>query len=77
MTDNINLRSTIVEWCDVLNMVHENQSLLKTKFERQDCISRPAISIIKYGKQANKTGTQATHQNTNGGDRNLLGDMEN
>jgi len=77
MTDSINLRSTIVEWCGVINMVHENQSLLKTKFDRHDCSNRPAINIIQYGKQANKTGAHATHQNTNGGGRNLLGDTEN
>jgi len=77
MTGIINLRSTIVEWCGVLNMVHENQSLFKTKLDRHDCSNRPAIRIIQYGKQANKTGAHATHQNTNGGGRNLLGDTEN
>lgn len=76
MTD-INLISPIVEWCGVLNMVHENQSLLKTKFDRHNCSSRPAISFIQYVKQTNKTGTHATHQNTNGGGPNLLGDTEN
>jgi len=77
MTDSINLRGTRVEWCGVLNTVHENQSLLKTKFDKHNCSSRHAISIIQYGRQANKTGTHATHQNTNGGGRNLLGDTEN
>jgi len=77
MTDIINFRSTIVEWCDILNMVHENQSLHKTKFDRHYCSTRRAMSIIHCGKQANKTGTHATHQNTNGGGRNLLGDTEN
>jgi hypothetical protein len=67
----------VVEWSNVPNMAHENQALLKTIFYRHDYNSRPTISIIKYEKRANTTGTLATHQNTNCGDRVLLGDTEN